>query len=508
MKPMMKTFPAVLGFISSRDARLDLGHRFISHRHMSDIRCTDEDDNNIFAYHETNVSRRSLLHSAGTSLAGVVSAGPLAKLLVGSQHVVDVNTASAMGLVQFPCQPDYLANTYHMMRAGESRLEAEGILSTNPLFLTNQDDSLSDLGKIQVEASCNEMLVLGINPSVVKYSLASKCIETANIVASTLMVGRNRIVPEFTFMDQRSVGLWDGKSLNSTEAAVWAMDADEAGDEGRGGKPPPNEDGTPNETLFEQVTRLRQLMSILETQYSGDDILLIFPDGTSPALLSCLISGIPLKEVHALNFLPGELRVGVNMKNTRQLLKERVSSPEYLATLARGRDELRTLRRELDEYLLAKEGSKTLLIPGPVSRGAAESQTNRRRSSLEVGETRFSPDILATGALLAIGSLAMLRVDKDGDENRRTSDIKPVPSTAELDPPLTIPFTTDTTETVAIPVSDSADGIVDPNVFQDIPVLSKEDRVKAAELAMEEYLSQDDGGDAWLSSMLEIRDET
>jgi hypothetical protein len=307
-------------------------------------------------------------------------------------------------------------------------------------------------------------------------------------------------------MDQRSVGLWDGKSLNSTEAAVWAMDTDEGGDEGRGGKPPPNEDGTPNETLFEQVTRLRQLMSILETQYSGDDILLIFPDGTSPALLSCLISGIPLKEVHALNFLPGELRAGVNMKNTRQLLKERVSSPEYLATLARGRDELKTLRRELDEYLLAKEGSKTLLIPGPESRGAVESQTNGRRSY--AGKTRFTPDILATGALLAIGSLAMLRVDKDGDENRRMSDFKPVPSTAELDPPQTTPFTTDTTETVAIQVFDSADGIIDPNVFQDIPVLSKEDRVKAAELAMEEYLSQDDGGDAWLSSMLEIRDET
>jgi broad specificity phosphatase PhoE len=503
MKPTIKTFPAVLGFISSRDARLDLRHRFMSHRHRSEIRCTDE-DNNIFAYHGTNVSRRSLLHSAGTSLAGVVSAGPLAKLF-GSQYV-DVNTVSAMGLVQFPCEPGYLANTYNMMRAGESRLEAEGILSTNPLFLTNQDDSLSDLGKIQVEASCNEMLVLGINPSVVKYSLASKCIETANIVASKLMVGRNRIVPEFTFMDQRSVGLWDGKSLNSTEAAVWAMDTDEGGDEGRGGKPPPNEDGTPNETLFEQVTRLRQLMSILETQYSGDDILLIFPDGTSPALLSCLISGIPLKEVHALNFLPGELRAGVNMKNTRQLLKERVSSPEYLATLARGRDELKTLRRELDEYLLAKEGSKTLLIPGPESRGAVESQTNGRRSYAR--KTRFTPDILATGALLAIGSLAMLRVDKDGDENRRMSDFKPVPSTAELDPPQTTPFTTDTTETVAIQVSDSADGIINPNVFQDIPVLSKEDRVKAAELAMEEYLSQDDGGDAWLSSMLEIRDET
>ena len=144
------------------------------------------------------------------------------------------NVANAMGLVQFPCtEPGDLANTYHMMRAGESLLEAEDVLSTNPLFLTNRDDALSELGTSQVEEACNMMMTNGINPSVVKYSLASKCIDAANIVATKMMVGRNRIVPEFTFMDPRGAGLWDGMPLASTEAAIWAMDAAEAGDEGR-----------------------------------------------------------------------------------------------------------------------------------------------------------------------------------------------------------------------------------------------------------------------------------
>ena len=41
---------------------------------------------------------------------------------------------SSAGLVQFPC--DYnLMNTYHFMRAGESLLEGDGFLSTNPLFM-------------------------------------------------------------------------------------------------------------------------------------------------------------------------------------------------------------------------------------------------------------------------------------------------------------------------------------------------------------------------------------
>ena len=497
-------FPAVIGFISSRDARP--GHRGM--RQGSTIQCAESGDH--FGYNGSNiVSRRSLLHSTGISLAGIVSASTLAKLS-GRQHV-DVDSAHAMGLVQFPCKPGSLSNTYHMMRAGESRLEAEGILSTNPLFLTNQDDSLSERGKVQVEATCNEMLAMGINPSVVKYSLASKCVETANIVASTLMVGRNRIIPEFTFMDQRSVGLWDGKSLISTEAAIWALDADEAGNEGRGGKPPPNDDGTANETLFEQVTRLRQLISILETQYSGDDILLIFPDGTSPALLSCLISGISLKDVHALNFLPGELRVGVNMKNTCQLMDDRVLSPDYLDILHRGRIELKRLRKEHDEYLLAQEGPKNLLIPAPERSASFETQPNRQRT-WEGGDTNFTPDIISIGSLVAIGGLTMLGFAKEGDNTDGTSEMKSVSSlgfatTEQLDPSRVVPLTTDITETIAKRVFESPDGIADPNIFQDRPVLSKEERVTAAAIAMEEYLSQDDGGDAWLSSMLEIRDE-
>ena len=51
----------------------------------------------------------------------------------GSSWIVNSLPASA-GLVFFPCT-DRLLNTYHIMRAGESLLETQDILSTNPLFL-------------------------------------------------------------------------------------------------------------------------------------------------------------------------------------------------------------------------------------------------------------------------------------------------------------------------------------------------------------------------------------
>ena len=94
---------------------------------------------------------------------------------------------SNAGLVQFPCNYN-LMNTYHFMRAGESLLESQDILSTNPLFLTNRDDALSDLGREQVQAACNDMLEHDVNPSVLKYSLASKSIDTANIIANEMLV--------------------------------------------------------------------------------------------------------------------------------------------------------------------------------------------------------------------------------------------------------------------------------------------------------------------------------
>lgn len=89
-------------------------------------------------------------------------------------------------------------------------------------------------------------------------------------------MGRDRLVPEFNFMDPRAIGSYDMSLFDTSFEAVWAMDVDEAGSDGIGGRPPSNEDGTPNETLADQVVRLRQLLSVLETQYSGDTILLVF----------------------------------------------------------------------------------------------------------------------------------------------------------------------------------------------------------------------------------------
>lgn len=44
-------------------------------------------------------------------------------------------------------------------------------------------------------------------------------------------------------------------------------------------------DGTPNESVMDVMVRVRQLLSILETQYLGDTVLIIAPDSYNLSVL-------------------------------------------------------------------------------------------------------------------------------------------------------------------------------------------------------------------------------
>lgn len=484
-----------------------------------------DNENNAEKSHADGESRRSFLHSIGLSMAGMVSSGPLASVLraLDTDGAATSTAANAMGLVQFPCPEGKLLNTYHMMRAGESGMEEQDVLWTNPLFLTNHEDALTELGRVQVEEACNDMMAKGINPSVVKYSLAAKSIETSNIVATTMMIGRNRVVPEFTFMDQRGAGIWDGKPMHSTEAAIWAMDAAEAGKEGRGGQPPPNDDGTANESLFDEVIRLRQLLSIMETQYSGDNILLVFPDGTSPALLSCLIAGIPLNRVHELNYGAGELRTNVDMKQTKDLLAYRSTKSEnYDNILKEGNEQLGVLRKEVVDLEAAnKVASQNLVTHAPAG------STPIKRSVPEnlVAPRDFDSDVLSVGSAGSIGTIGYMAMRRDNEEEENDANKVSKPE-EQLVPALAYATNSspEAVATIARPVASVAQPVFaapsavlsadfdafetfDPNIFEDVPVQSREERVDAANRAMDDYMNSDDGGGAWMNAMRDLVDE-
>ncbi len=77
-------------------------------------------------------------------------------------------------------------------------------------------------------------------------------------------------------------------------------------------------------------------------------VLLVFPDGTGPALLSCLIGGIPLNRVHELQFRPGEVRCRVTYEAVKEMASRSPPSTYYDA-IERGRVELKRLRENPDK---------------------------------------------------------------------------------------------------------------------------------------------------------------
>lgn len=78
---------------------------------------------------------------------------------------------------------------------------------------------------------------------------------------------------------------------------------------------------------------------------SGETILVIFPDGTGPALLSCMIAGIPYKDVHALEYEPGEVRLDISPESVWATFNQKKDDPAYLAVLEDGKQKLATLRK-------------------------------------------------------------------------------------------------------------------------------------------------------------------
>lgn len=416
---------------------------------------------------DVRTSRRSLL---------------MASSLLTLPLLVKMEPANA-GLVQFPC--DYnLMNTYHLMRAGESLLESEGILSTNPLFLTNRNDALSPNGIEQVEAASRNMLERDINPSVLKYSLAAKSMDTANIIATQMLVGRNRLIPEYTFMDPRGVGLWDMQQLSDVEEAVWALDHDQAGENGDGGKPPATDDSTPNETLSSQAIRLRQLMSVLETQFSGDTILLVFPDGASPALLMCLMAGIPLNRVHEFNFKPGEIRFDVTM-NTILNSMNNEENEEYISAIERGREKLKKARANPRQFIDIEEEGNNYYQP------LIRTKNHEENMNKEVSPSQRL-------ALVGMSILGLLSNKLNPNEDLDIQDHQD-----ELEGNL--PTIGDGIENA--PELHKMEELIVKAPFE-IPEMSKKDddkeRVEKANIAMDEYLNKDDGGEDWISMMSDL----
>uniref|UniRef100_A0A1J3IEP7 Uncharacterized protein n=1 Tax=Noccaea caerulescens TaxID=107243 RepID=A0A1J3IEP7_NOCCA len=151
------------------------------------------------------ITRRYLFKTLSLCLAAAPS--PLS--------VSTVAPANARGLFQMP--PLRLSNRYYLVRAGESDYESLGIINTNPVAKTSVDSGLSEKGKKQTVRAALQLKALGAcdRNCWLWPSITQRAYQAAEIIASINGISRSYIVPEYSFLDARGLGAYEGKKLDS-----------------------------------------------------------------------------------------------------------------------------------------------------------------------------------------------------------------------------------------------------------------------------------------------------
>ena len=319
---------------------------------------------------------------------------------------------------------------------------------------------------------------------------------------------------------------------------------------------------------------------------SGDEILLIFPDATGPAVMTALIAGMPLNRVHEIAYAPGELRIDINYHTARTTWPA-TPSDEYSAAIARGQSQLSVLRStdpstilnvQEQEYLKVQLEAEQENAANALARKVAShdqdsgvkvreyQQRVDRRRELHMRETAkdaerakrradVPPDQgpVDTASVLVLGIASALVAWKDNSEQDEIVLKRPAVGIAQistLEGTVMEAIESDETElketmtpfefrdSSSINVSTMIDstpnvvnGLVDPKVkiwesqrneaqFYELETLEtkiklapveipgyqsrsqmKTERVALAQQAMDQYMSSDDGGEAWLENM-------
>lgn len=176
-------------------------------------------------------------------------------------------------MLTFPLPSD-LKNSIVLVRSGESFADARHEIQTNPAKKLRQDNALTDKGRQQAVEAAKTLEAWNLSPTFIWVSNTERAYETAAIIARECQLGQNRIVPEFSFLDARAVGSFEGGEDSKSWEEIHRNDASI----GVSYRPPPTSDGTPSESVQDVLVRMNQLVSTIESMYSNENVVIVSPD--------------------------------------------------------------------------------------------------------------------------------------------------------------------------------------------------------------------------------------
>jgi broad specificity phosphatase PhoE len=181
--------------------------------------------------------------------------------------------------------PAPLKNNIVLVRSGESYADQEHRVETNPVKKLQQNNGLTPKGREEMHDVAKRLAEMDFSPSFIWTSNTERAYESARVLAEDLQLGQNRVVPEYSFLDARAMGTFE----NTNDAAAW--DEVHKQDELQGGKyrPPPATDGTPSESVTDVLVRANQLVSTIESMYSGENVVILAPDSDNLSVLQAAL---------------------------------------------------------------------------------------------------------------------------------------------------------------------------------------------------------------------------
>jgi broad specificity phosphatase PhoE len=258
-----------------------------------------------------------LLHGLGGAISRHANMA-FASVLLSCALTASPQACSA-GMLTFPL-PAPLHNNIIFIRAGESFADARHEIETNPVKKLRQDNALTSVGRQQAVDAAKTMAEMGFPATYIWTSNTERAYETANIIAREIQLGQNRIVPEYSFLDARSIGMFEGKN----DVDAWRVVHEKDAQEGVKYKAPENNDGTPTDSISDVLVRGNQLLSTIESMYSGENVVVVSPDSE---VLSVLFAALSTEDpdgtlpLHAkYGFRNGEVRTLAPVVKPSELL--------------------------------------------------------------------------------------------------------------------------------------------------------------------------------------------
>ena len=164
-----------------------------------------------------------------------------------------------------------LSNRYWLVRAGESIADARDVVASNPVGKADLENSLTERGRQQAREAAKELQAYGVTAPILWYSIWAKATQTASVISDVMLITSERRNAEYTYLDGRGMGAFEGTPLGQATETIGSLDAS-------GQSPPDTEDGTPAESAKDLSVRVLQMVSIIETLASAQDVVVVATD--------------------------------------------------------------------------------------------------------------------------------------------------------------------------------------------------------------------------------------